>query len=679
MKRFYYIIFLLNLIVGLEAQTSNKLIVKYFVKKDKVLFRIVPKEKTFYQDIRDKSLSIVRFDNVNGVLSNSVMINEMLRPYWVADSAKWLKLFREDKETASFVYGSIYPSSDKGSFKGEDKIKFDQMTYEMLLLSCNFDRKIAIAAGLYQADSSISNSKKYTYKLAIYTSSASGITTSLTSVDVDATILSPNKKIVDLKNKGKNNTSLLTWKATNYTGEYFGYNVYRSTDSVNFNRTNKTPVVFVRTQYENDKQFMTYKDTMPTPNKKYFYYIKGINLFGEESDPSNISSVFSVGSVISIPIIDSFKVIQNKMVKLHWRMNDPTETKIPVKYILQKSDKENSGYRSIFESSGDLNYLDKEVSKGSYYRVIALFQNNDSLFSFSRYATIIDTIPPSVPKNLKATVDKKGIVTISWKKSNEPDLQGYKLYRSNRPQDEFVQINEKFITDSFSTDKLNLRTLSKKIYYKVAASDNNYNTSTLSDPIEVKRPDTIPPQQPILVSVFQNTIGIVVKYILSSSEDIGKETLLRKAPNENGFKDYFSFMQKDSVGEILDTLIEQGQSYSYKLRSTDEDGNTSFSRTLDFIFETGFRKKIKDITFAVDRTAKKIDLAWKYDEKNIEKFVIYRSKKDEKPTIIKTLDGNTLQFTDKTVNIGNVYEYRIKAAMVNGAESIISSPISVEY
>ncbi|MBK6522888.1 MAG: hypothetical protein IPG08_11445 [Sphingobacteriaceae bacterium] len=49
------------------------------------------------------------------------------------------------------------------------------------------------------------------------------------------------------------------------------------------------------------------------------------------------------------------------------------------------------------------------------------------------------------------------------------------------------------------------------------------------------------------------------------------------------------------------------------------------------------------------------------------------------PTIIKTLEGNTLQFTDKTVNMGNVYEYRIKAAMANGAESIISSPVTVEY
>jgi fibronectin type 3 domain-containing protein len=386
-----------------------------------------------------------------------------------------------------------------------------------------------------------------------------------------------------------------------------------------------------------------------------------------------------IADVNSVPVIDTLRVIQNKMVNISWRMSDPNEAKLPTKYLLFRSERENSGYKIIYESSNSSNYLDKNITTGQYYKVVAVLKNNDSLISFSRYATIIDTIAPASPSYLRATVDKKGIVSLSWKKNTEADIQGYKLFRSNRLQDEFVQINEKFVTDTISSDKLNLKTLSKKIYYKIAASDNNFNTSVLSEAIEVMRPDTIPPQPPLLISVSQITNGLIVKYILSNSEDIGKEVLLKRGSTDLDFKEFYSFSKKDSIGELLDTITEPGQTYIYKLCSTDEDGNRSYSRTVDFLYETGFRKKIKDITFTVDRTAKKIDLVWKYDEKNVEKFVIYRSKKNEKPTIIKTLEGSTLQFTDKTVSIGNIYEYRIKAALANGAESIISSPVNVEY
>ncbi len=679
MRYINYILFFILFCCISHAQTNDKLYVKHFTKTGKIIFRLVPKEKTFFNQMAEKSIRIIRYENVNGTLTNSVATNDFLHPYFVADSANWMILFNEDKQAAAFLYNTIYPNTDKGTFNGNDKANFEKMTYELMLLSCNFDKRIAIAAGLYHADSSISNSKKYTYQFAVYTNSKSISTTSLLSIDVDASALSINKKITDLKGKSRNKVAVLNWKATNYTYEYYGYNVYRSDDSSNYKKVNANPIVFTRNEYEKDKQLIFFKDTMPKTDKKFYYYIKGINLFGEEGDASNVITALCITPVNSVPMIDTMNVIQNRNVKLSWRMNDPAETKLPKKYILQKSEKESVGYKTVYESPNSLNYTDKDVSKGADYRIAAILHNSDTLYSFSRYATIIDTIPPSVPVNLIATVDKKGIVTISWKKNAESDIQGYKLFRSNRPEDEFVQMNEKFVTDSFSTDKLNLRTLSKNIYYKIAASDNNYNTSALSEYIEVKRPDTIPPQAPILVSVFQNTYGIVVKYILSSSDDIGKEVLLKKGPTEPDFKEFISFSKKDSLGEIIDTLVEQGQTYTYKLRSADDDGNTSYSRTLDFLFETGYRKKIKDITFTVDRTAKKIDLVWKYDEKNVEKFVIYRSRKDEKPTIIKTLEGNTLQFTDRTVNMGNVYEYRIKAAMVNGAESIISSPISVEY
>lgn len=95
--------------------------------------------------------------------------------------------------------------------------------------------------------------------------------------------------------------------------------------------------------------------------------------------------------------------------------------------------------------------------------------------------------------------------------------------------------------------------------------------------------------------------------------------------------------------------------------------------------ETGFRKKLTDFQFAIDRTQKNISLSWNYSEKEIEKFILYRGRDKEPLTIIKALEGSIFSYTDKTPNIGNVYEYRIKAIMLNGAESIISDSLKVIY
>ena len=96
-------------------------------------------------------------------------------------------------------------------------------------------------------------------------------------------------------------------------------------------------------------------------------------------------------------------------------------------------------------------------------------------------------------------------------------------------------------------------------------------------------------------------------------------------------------------------------------------------------FETGFRKKIININQSVDRTKKTITLNWDYAEKEIEKFIIYRAKLTEPLTIIKTVTSASVSFEDNTLNIGNTYEYRIKAIYNNGAESIISDAVIVEY
>lgn len=90
-------------------------------------------------------------------------------------------------------------------------------------------------------------------------------------------------------------------------------------------------------------------------------------------------------------------------------------------------------------------------------------------------------------------------------------------------------------------------------------------------------------------------------------------------------------------------------------------------------------KKISNIKYDVNRESKLIKLSWTYDMPEVEKYILYRSKVNEPLSIIKTVNSSITTFDDKTVNISNIYEYRIKAVLKNGTESIISDAVKIEY
>lgn len=679
MKRSFYIfVALFSLVKQLCAQENIKVFERHFTKEKKILFRIVPNNKRTFELIKSNGLKIKRYTLTNNTQTNETVVNDFLHPYWETDSAKWLPLFRKDKNKTGFIYNALFQNKADAKQNAQQKEKQEKMVYDLMLLSCDFNAEVAKACGLFFVDSNITSNTNYIYKIAIYTSTTAATTKEIYSVTLKSSILSTNKKITGLSARSKNKISTLKWKAVDYNSDYSGYNIERSDDSVNYKKINSTPIILLSSQFEKNKEYIFYNDTMPQINKKYYYRIKGINFFGEESEPSNTISALCSPPINSVPFIDSIFVVENRRVNIKWRMENNSETLHLKNYLLMRSEKDNGVYKTIYESKENLKYTDLKPQQSNFYKVAAVTYNNDTVYSYSRMATIIDTIPPSPPINLKAKVDKKGIVILQWQKNNETDLQGYKLFKANALHEEFVQINNKFITDTTYADKLNLKTLTKKIYYSLAASDNNFNTSITCAPIEVKRPDTIPPAAALLNSLYPELKGVKLNFILSKSDDVVKHIVSRKTGNEN-FNVLKELTLKDSLGIYLDTTAESGKIYSYQVTAFDEDNNSSVSKCLVIKYQTGYRKKLNNLTYKVDRTQKNISLAWEYNEKEVEKFILYRAKTNEQLTIIKTVNGKTLSYIDSNLNIGNIYEYRIKAVLYNGDESIISDAVKVEY
>jgi len=671
-------VFFFLLLISIIGYSQNKSVyVKSYVKKGTVLLRWAPSDKKVFDVAIKNGYRITRYVKENNGLTSPVILSDNYKPYSIKDTMKWALLIQNSNN--GFIAYKVLANDDKSKTPAtKEQLNNEKMFYGLLLLSCDFDSEIAKATGLYFKDTTINPSNSYIYKIEV-NSLPPVLKYIPATIEVNAGILSTNPTINNLQAFVKNKQVKLKWKSTDFKNDFGAYDVERSTDSINFIKINKSPMILVSSQFEKKKDFITYNDTLSTVKTKYYYRIKGINHFGEQSNGSNIVTCIGYNELKSFPIIDSIRTIDNQKVFVSWVMKDPSENSYVKEFVLLRSKKDKGAYSKIHQSKSIGSFVDTKPEASNYYKIAAVSYGNDTAYSYSSLALIIDTIAPTIPKGLKAKVDSKGNVLLMWDKNPETDIRGYKIYKANALTEEFVQMNTEFAKIPDFKDKLNLKTLSKKIYYKVVATDNNYNNSDYSESIEVKRPDTIPPIAPIINDLKLSQNGIKISWIQSNSDDVRQYVLYHNNEKTKTDVKVKEWLAKDSLTSFIDTTIELGEGYRFKIVVIDEDDNMSISNYPYMKFETGYRKKVSNLMAEVNRTDKYIALSWTYANIEVDRFVIYRSKDTEPLSIIKTLKGTEHSYLDKTPNMGNIYEYRIKAILKDGAESIISGAVKVEY
>ncbi len=90
----------------------------------------------------------------------------------------------------------------------------------------------------------------------------------------------------------------------------------------------------------------------------------------------------------------------------------------------------------------------------------------------------IDTIPPGIPTELKASGRDK-VVELRWAKGTEEDIARYKLYRSSTPLSGFEEVSATELTVFLDRNVTN----GTSYYYKISAVDLAGNESRLSQAI----------------------------------------------------------------------------------------------------------------------------------------------------------------------------------------------------
>lgn len=309
------------------------------------------------------------------------------------------------------------------------------------------------------------------------------------SQPVNSTINDIIPEILMLEAIPRNERVVLKWKRNDNAleaGTVNGFNVYRSKSLLGqFERVNSSPIFPIRLLVEGKKTTdeQEFLDKLVNNGTEYFYVVRSVNAFGFESEPSMTAHTtpFSTDVEIKFDItIEQF----GSGAMVHFIAGDSAHFE---GVELWKSTKRANGYSKVFPLSPfqlQNNFYDSDVSGGEHYFYYAVgkWKNGEVRQSDTLLFIRPDKLPPDIPQGLTAT-NKGAITVLSWKKSNENDIEGYEIRRSVVQSAEAMQfaLTDKLLqTNSFSDST---KTQERAYRYYVYAVDK---TGNYSKPAEIE-------------------------------------------------------------------------------------------------------------------------------------------------------------------------------------------------
>lgn len=486
----------------------------------------------------------------------------------------------------------------------------------------------------------------------------------------------------DLTAKPGDNSIMLSWKEL--PGEaYSGYYIYRSSDGgQTYRRLNEEPHFFMTGEQPNGESIIQFTDTSAVNYERYHYRVRGVTPFSELSSPAEVTAMARDMTPPPVPAIRMPDEVGPHSIRVTWSYPD-TVADLEGFYITK------SDYQA-FESSESLmeeplppstrSFVDTTATtERPWYFVVAVDTAGNAIPSFGAYGELIDRVPPSQPTGLQAEIDTTGTVHLAWDLGPEEDIIGYRLLYANNPTHEFSTVTSMIVRDTTYTDTIEIKTLTKSIYYRVAALDERYNQSEFSSILKVERPDIVPPDPSVFSGVTPSDSAVALAWHPSTSRDLKRQVLYRREDRSDSEWDSLAGLTR-SANSFLDTAVVQNRTYRYRIQAVDSAGlRSGFASTVQARpYDTGMRAAPELVAARYDSTERKVVLEWSYPdtdtgtEEEGPYFVIYRSAAGDPPVTYQAVEGDVRTFEDRSVIEGYTYRYAVKVRTRSGAQSGLS-------
>ncbi|MEZ4936934.1 MAG: hypothetical protein R2799_05005 [Crocinitomicaceae bacterium] len=470
---------------------------------------------------------------------------------------------------------------------------------------------------------------------------------------------------------------VLEWNISQLEKTFGSYNILRSEDGKSFGRINELPFFHFTTTDEDPNKPSRYVDKKIEKGKDYYYKLEAVDHLGVSRGTSNVVHVQANNPILGHIFIKDVKYKNEKIeVDIKFKpdsMNTSIVKQSTLLYLenlksknrkIQSQDFEYENYQHLIKS--------KLIEDRGYLMIVLISENGDSLWSEPKYYFFRDSIPPKRPKGLIGFVDTNGLVNLRWSRV-EDHLLGYRMFRKNSLGEEFVEVTNEFLQDTSYIDTISLNNLTKEIYYAVVAVDHNHNNSDFSETRQLLKPDLIPPVPSTFRKSTINENGILLSWMISGSKDF-QSVELQKEDN----KCFQNVFKTNNDTFFLDTDVENGRNYTYRLRTLDESGNEALSPEYELVYELGYRKGVLELSSEIDREKQFVDIFWK-NPSQVYAVYIYLGKDDGPIKLHNTLFQNIESFRFQKLSVNHVYRVQVQTMDAHGVLSVLSDVLEIDY
>ncbi len=303
-----------------------------------------------------------------------------------------------------------------------------------------------------------------------------------------------------------------------------------------------------------------YVDSGLRPNTEYLYSFTVYTKDGRESRGSKVMKIKTIKPIAPLHYIIPIGNLPN-MAKLIWRPH--TDPRV-VGYVVERNELYNQEWKKVGELHHRLSveFIDKGLETNKIYRYRVRAKSYDGVLS--KPSKVVDIRTKALPKpvqGLTASTNLPKKIKLSWKPNKEPDVVGYRIYRSEENDGDFEFIKEvqgNSYIDRISED-------GKQMFYKISAVDNFGLESLLND-VPVMGTTLIKPKPPKIVELKLTKKGVFIRWEPLDPRSL-KYVIIKRSGNMwlKGKPQYIRVNRT----EYLDKNVQAGISYSYQIESVD--------------------------------------------------------------------------------------------------------------
>ena len=680
--KFSIILFLLIIASGKAQVASNKdsiitekkleIQVIARVQKDKILLRWAVTDPLAWKKLNKYGYSLERYtvtrDNKTLEKPEKLVLAKVIKPEPLEAWEKLIEVNDEAAIVAQALYGEDFAVTGADNLQSIISLSEEmQQRFTFALYTADKDYQIAKKAGLGFEDLTPKQNEKYIYRISSNVPEAE-MNIAYGGVFVNLKEYEPLPKPMDFTANFTDSSTMLSWNFKILAHEYGSYYVERSTDKKIFKRITEKPYTSLSQQNSNNNRIF-YIDSIAN-NVSYSYRIQGISAFGELGPYSEIVTGKGKKVLKFVPHLTVKEFKDDTTVNLIWEFPEEGDSEISG-FELNRSDDDTGKYTTVVKNipAKSRNVVYNKLLGTNYFTLTAIGKNGSNRTSFPMLVQPVDSIPPSKPVGLKGVIDSLGVVKLTWTHNTEKDLLGYRIYKANNPNEEYSQVTVSPSEPNIFEDKIVVKTLNSKVYYKIIAVDYRYNMSVFSEPLILKKPDLIPPASPAFTKYEIKDESIFLEWANSSSEDVAVHQLYRK---ENDQKDWtLVFETKNKEEKFQDKNVKDGSLYQYVIFAKDDSNlvsNPSPGVNL-LVPKYSVMPPVKGFFAQANKMTNTIDLSWEYSNNEVDSFEIYKASDKDALQLIQIVVGKTKRLSDPTITINTTYKYGIRAVFKDGRTS----------